>query len=519
MSLTLEDAQSLTKEQLIEIHQRDQIEIQAKELELQSMKQEAEEKQFLIDNLQEQVEKFKRYHLGRRSEKFEPGQMLLFEENKPKHISEEFEIEVEEKPKGKPKRKEIICDLPVLPAEPIELSEDELDCESCHKPMEPFGEEVTRQYEYVPATMHIKETKRYKYSCKKCRKNVKTARMPSQAIPKSNAGFGLLSHLLVSKYQDHLPLNRLCNIFRRHGVEFKYSTLSDWVIKSGELLQPIVDYMRAEILKSKSIHTDDTTLLVQGKKKGQSRLGRLWVYLGDNRVPYTTFEYSPNRKGEHPQNHLANFKGYIHADAYAGYNPIYRNGATEVACWAHSRRKFFDAFKSSDPTLPREALEQIAKLYLIEREGKLMSPSERKSLRQAKSKIVLNNLKVWLLEQDPPPKSEFGKAVTYAVNQWNALTTFTQDGELNIDNNPAEQALRFIAIGRKNWLFAGSDRSGKAAANICSLIATCRRHEVDPFVYIHDALVAMADARDCNRIDDAVGLTPYLWKQIDSAKK
>ena len=505
MSLTIEDAKSLTKEQLIEFYQK----------QLQEKDEALEEQKFLAQNLQEQLDSALRRIFGRSTEKLEqlePGQMYLFQVDTPKHVPEEFEIIDEPKPKKKPKRKKIVFEGPV---EEILITPEvaDLSCDSCHSEMETFGDERTQIYEYIPAKTIVKEIVRPKYACRKCQNQVVIATMPSLPIPRSNAGYGLLSHILVSKYQDHLPLNRLCEIFKRHGMEFKLSTMSDWMMKCAELLKPIVDYMKEEVLKSEYIYTDDTTILVLGKKKDKTKLGRLWVYLGDDDHPYNTFEYSPNRKGEHPQNYLQNYKGFIHADAYAGYNPIYKEGATEVACWAHTRRKFFDAFKNGHESA-KEALEQIAKLYLIEREGKLLSPSERKKLRQEKSKAILANFKTWLQTQKPPSRSDYGRAVTYATNQWEALNAYTMDGKLNIDNNPAEQSLRFIAIGRKNWLFAGSDRGGHAAATICSLMATCKRHKVDPYAYIHDALTAQAKARDSGDATSMREFTPLRWKEL-----
>jgi transposase len=508
---TLEEKDKRLKEKSKVLKEKRKI-LEEKNKILEEKNKALKEKEFFIDRLQHQIEILQRFRFGKKSEKVEVGQLYLFEMEKPlpKYIPEPDIIEDEPEAKQKPKRKKIQENLPRDTVE-YEISEEALDCGKCGDKLSRIGQEVLEQYDYVPAKMRVKKTLRHKYACKnkKCSGEVKLADAPAQVIPKSNATAGLLSHILLSKYQYHLPLYRQCEMFRRHGVEFSRSTLSDWVLKCAELLNPVVSHMEKEILKSKYIHTDDTVIPVLDKKRKRTRQGRLWVYIGDKEHPYDIFRYSPDRKGEHPQNVLRDYQGFVHADAYGGYDQIFDKGdASEVACWAHARRKFFDA--ALDPPKSRE-IWFIRQLYLIEKEGKSLSAENRRKLRREKSKPVLVQFKNHLENLKVSPKSPLGEARTYTLNQWDALNRYLNDGDLNIDNNPAERAIRPIAVGRKNWLFAGSDRGGKAAAVIASLIATCKRHDVDSYLYLHDALTLMADARKLGeKLSD---FTPLAWKQ------
>jgi transposase len=504
---TAVNVEALSKDELIQLFYAQANTLQEKNSVIQ-------QKNFFIEKLQHENEQLRRWRFGRRSEKVDAGQMYLFETAKPlpEHVPMPEAREEDPEPKKKPKRPKVKENLPRDVVE-CPLPEDKQSCGKCGESLTRIGEEVSEQYDYVPARLQVKKTVRHKYGCRnrKCKSEVKVADAPAQIIPKGNATAGLLSHILVSKYQDHLPLYRQCEIFRRHGIEFPRSTLSDWVLACGELLQPIVGFMEKEILKSKALHTDDTVIPVLDKSRKRTRQGRLWVYLGDKTYPYTIFRYSPNRKGEHPQDFLRGYGGYIHADAFAGYDQIYDEGeATEVGCLAHARRKFFDASEE-----PEKSLEiwYIRQLYKVEREGKALLADERKALRQSQSKPILEKFRGHLDNLSALPKSPFGMAVNYTLNQWEALNRYLEDGDLSIDNNPAEQAIRPIAVGRKNWLFAGSDRAGHAAAVITSLIATCKRHEVDSYVYLHDALTLLANARKCGQLENAADFTPLAWKE------
>jgi hypothetical protein len=349
--------------------------------------------------------------------------------------------------------------------------------------------------------------------------------------------------VIVSKYGDHLPLYRLERILGRHGIELSRSTLCDWMRQSAEALGPLVEQMVRDVLASKVIHTDDTPVDVQDRRLGKTRTGRFWVYVGDGDHPCDVFAYTPSRSRDGPMEFLAGWGKdelrYLQADAFGGYDGLYAGQAggdvVEVACWAHARRKFYEA-QSSDLTNSTEALARIRLLYDIEDEAReqfgrqaegadarpLSCQGEtqrslaaiRLELRQKSAVPRLEQFKGWLeglqAHRGGPvlPKSPMGAAITYAMNQWKALWVYTTDGDLNIDNNVAENALRRVALGRKNWLFAGSDNGGRTAAILFSLIATCQRHRVEPFAYLRDVLARIA-AHPVTRLAE---LFPQNWK-------
>jgi hypothetical protein len=303
--------------------------------------------------------------------------------------------------------------------------------------------------------------------------------------------------VLTSKYCDHLPLYRQEFMLARHGVELSRKTLCGWVLKTADKLGPLVEAMKREALASAVVHTDDTPVRVQGDGKDGPFTGRFWVYVGDDAHPYTVYDYTPSRKRDGPAEFLGEYKGYLQADAFGGYDGIYTSGdVVEVACWAHARRKFYDA-RSTDPNRAHRVLAWIRQLYDVEKDAKKLDAERRRALRQEKSKPLFEGaentkgFKDWLDEQQPNvlPKSPIGEAVNYALNNWTALTRYLDDGILDIDNNAAEQALRGIAIGRKNWLFLGSNRGGRAAAVHYTLIQSAKRHGIDPFAYLRDILL------------------------------
>ena len=337
------------------------------------------------------------------------------------------------------------------------------------------------------------------------------ADLPARPIEKGRPGTGLLSHMLTSKYCDHLPLHRQEGIWKRHGVDIKRSTMCDWVRDCAYLLSPIVRYMQKIILQSKKIHTDDTPVPVQDGSRTQTRKGYLWAYIGrDNDV---VFDYTSTHIRDGPVDFLGDYSGYVHADAYKGYDAFFEKGnATEVACWAHTRRKFYDSL-TTDPRRAHEMLAVIGKLYTVEQQAKDedLDAIALRDLRQQHSKPILteirHRLEDWSIEV--LPKSPIGQAVGYARGQWIALNQYTEDGDLDIDNNLAERVLRIVAIGRKNWLFAGSDAGAERAAIIYSLIASCKLSEIDPFEYLRDVLERVS-THPASKIAE---LTPSGWKR------
>ena len=394
-------------------------------------------------------------------------------------------------------RQEIIHDLP----------EDQKLCPCCGIMRSVIGQDVSEQYDYVPAKITVLQHIQLKYACKTCEQNAKGAQItlaekPLAPIEKGLAAPGLLAHVVVSKYTDHLPMYRLESILERNGITLSRSTLCAWAAQAAVALSPLYDRMKELARQSAVIHTDDTPVDALEPGTGGKHTARFWVYVGDPLYPYTLFDYTPSRKRDGPMAFLGDWSGYLQADAFSGYDGIYLGQAggkvVEVACWAHARRKFYDA-RNSDPRASAEALAQIKLLYAVERDADAqgLDALQRAELRQSLAKPRLEAFKKWLLASQREngghilPKSPMGEAITYALNQWDALCMYITDGRLNIDNNTAENALRRVAIGRKNWLFVGSDKGGTTAAILYSLISTCKRHGVEPWSYLRDVLTRL----------------------------
>jgi transposase len=362
-----------------------------------------------------------------------------------------------------------------------------------------LGEDISEMLEYVPASFFVVRRVRPKLSCTKCNRIVQAA-APSRPIERGVAGPGLLAHVLVSKYADHLPLYRQSEIYARHGVELERSTLAGWVGGTSDLLEPLVESLRRYVTAAEKLHADDTPVPAPGN--GKTRTGRLWTYVrddrpaGDERAPAVWFAYSPDRKGEHPERHLREFRGTLQADAYAGFNRLYENGRIrEAACWAHVRRKFFDLQQAHASPVASEALERIGALYGIEQEIRGRPPDERRQVRQARAKPLLDSLRQWFEATLPKlsRKSDTTAAIRYALSLWDALLRYADDGTIEIDNNAAERALRPVALGRKNYLFAGSDAGGERAAAIYSLIGSAKLNGLDPEAYLREVLTRIGD--------------------------
>jgi transposase len=389
----------------------------------------------------------------------------------------------------------------------IDVDEAEKTC-SCGRSKEKIGEAVSEKLEYVPSSLFVRETARPKYACPRCHNGVSVAPVPTQAVEKSIAGEGLLAHVVVSKYVDHIPLHRLEGIFARHGVEISRSTMCDWVGDVADALRPIVERMKDEITRCDYLQTDDTPVKVLAYRK-EGFKGRLWVYL-DPLGGQVVFDATPTHEGQGPEEFLSGFEGYLQADAYVGYDELYkrkRKRIVEVGCWAHGRRRFVDSLATDARAAPVVAL--VRKLYQKEREFSELSAVERTQKRTEHSKPILDQLDELRqeLELKVLPKSPLGEALGYIRNQWKALSRFLEDGRLRIDNNAAEYQLRAIAIGRKNWLFAGSFDGARRAATLYSLVQSCRLASIDPFPYFRDVLLRVATHPQA-QIGD---LTPRMW--------
>jgi len=488
----------------------------------------AHERNRQIDDLQNQLEWFKRHVFGRRSEKLSPNQLTLFQGmaadqcqgEEQDTASDESNQRLTDVPGKSKKHLNGRRPLPEdLPRERIEYHppKEDLICSCCGQTKQAIGEEVTEELDYVPASFVVRQHVRIKYACKNCQEGVVIADLPARPIEKGRPGPGLLSHVLTSKYCDHLPLYRQEGIWKRHGVDIKRSTMCDWVRDCADLLSPIVRYMQKIILQSKKIHTDDTPVPIQDGSRTQTRKGYLWAYIDhDNNV---VFDYTSSHSRDGPVAFLGDYSGYVQADAYKGYDAFFEKGnATEVACWAHTRRKFHDSL-TTDPQRAHEMLAMIGKLYTVERQAKEdgLNAIALKELRQQHSKPILDDichrLENWSIKV--LPKSPIGQAVGYARGQWIALNRYTEDGDLDIDNNIAERVLRIVAIGRRNWLFAGSDAGAERAATIYSLVASCKLCEIDPFEYLRHVL----DRISTHPASKIAELTPRGWKKHLSIEK
>ena len=467
-----------------------------------------------IDDLSGQLYYLKRQLFGKKSEKLNSAQRLLFED-----LYEQVQTKIEQKQTQKPSKKKKRRNpnhkgrnaLPEdLPREEVIIEPENKTCNVCKKEKSRIGEEITEKLDYHPASFFVKKIVRPKYCCQSCQGKFAIAQLPAMAIDKGIAAEGLLAHIITSKYCDHAPLNRLEGILKRHGVTINVSSMSDWVGKCSSLLEPLTKRMREIILTSPKIHTDDTGIPFKSKKrKGSIAKGYLWAYI-DN-AKNVVFDFTTSRSREGPLKFLDNYSGYLQADAYAGYDELFRTtGATEVGCHAHARRKF-DYALDNDPVRAARMLVFWKDLYAIEKTAKAekYSPEKLLQARQEKAKPILAEMELTLAKykKQTLPQSPIGKAITYCLNQWSALQQYIYDPILAIDNNLSERTLRMIAIGRKNWMFAGSEIGAQRAAIIYSLVASCKLNNIDPFAYFRDILQRVS-THPANRIDD---LLPTNW--------
>lgn len=494
------------------LSQHEQIVLQREQLQSKDVQLATREAE--IEHLKLLIAKLRRMQFGRRSEKLawqiEQLELRLDElqtsrvEQKPPSPAEPFVAT-----KGactKPVRRPLPAHLP---RETRKIPPKHAACPSCGGELKHLGEDISEMLEYIPASFKVIRQVREKLACGRCDKIVQ-AEAPSRPIARGIAGPGLLAHVLVSKYSDHLPLYRQEEIYERQGVELDRATLADWVGGASALLQPLIEALRRHVMSATKLHADDTPVPVLAPGLGKTKLGRLWAYVRDDRPagdatpPSVWFAYSPDRKGEHPQAHLSRFTGTLQADAYAGFDQLYENGKIqEAACWAHVRRKFYDLHVAHKSPVAQEALRRIVELYAIEADIRGRQPEERRRVRNERSRPLLDSLKQWFEEilVKLSKKSETALAIRYALGRWEALLRYVDDGRLEIDNNAAERALRAVALGRKNFLFAGSDRGGERAAAIYTVIGTAKLNGLDPETYLREVLSRIAD-HPINRIEE-----------------
>lgn len=498
---------------------------------IQQLEETVTAQQRKLAQLEHSLAQLLRRQYGPRSESFDPRQQTLFAAGQfPEAPAAEPPVaatRVKSHVRRGGGRQELPADLP---RERIEhdLTEEQKPCPGCGQLRQRIGAQTSEQLEFVPASLKVLEHVRYKYACRHCQEHVAIAEAPARPIEKGLPGPGLLASLVVSKYSDHLPLYRLEDIFARHGVELSRSTLSRWAGRTAEALLPLYQRKIERVRSSAVIHTDDTPVSVLDPSLPKTRTGRFWVYIGDEQNPYAVYDYTASRKRDGPAGFLGEYRGYLQADAFAGYDGIYASGTVkQVLCWAHARRKFFEA-KEAHPGEACAALAFIARLYDVERDAKGLAPddlrtnvvarerwfAERLSLRRERALPILTEFRTWLetVEQRVLPKSPFGQALGYVLPRWSGLCRYCTDGRLSIDNNLSERALRPCAIGRKNWLFLGSDRGGRTAAILFSVMASCKANQVEPFAYVRDVLARIAIAEPANT-SDLDALLPDVWLQ------
>ena len=456
------DAVSSPSKRETQLPDLDSLDLQSLKALLLAKQSELDSRETEIENLKLLILKLKRMHFGPRSEKFnqdiEQLELRLEDLEANQAAAEPLPIQPAtvarmEKAPRKPARHPLPANLP---RETETLSPKQEACPDCGGTLRLLGEDVSETLEYVPASFKVIRTVRPKLTCACCSRIVQEL-APNRPIDRGLAGPGLLAHVLVAKYADHLPLYRQSEIYARTGIEIDRSTMADWVGGASRTLRPLVEALKKYVLSADKLHGDDVPVPVLQPGNGKTRTGRLWTYVRDDRPAASAaasavwFAYSPDRKGEHPASHLRNYRGILQADGYAGFKQLYeKGGIVEAACWAHVRRKFHDLYQAHRSPVAKEALERIAQLYGIEKDIRGRSPAERIEARQSRSRPLLVSMHVWLkmTMAKMSRKSDVAVAIHYALERWAALVLFCEDGRVEMDNNAAERALRAVATRR-----------------------------------------------------------------------
>jgi transposase len=466
-----------------------------------------------IEHLKLLITKLRRMQFGRKSEKIERQieqlelQLEDLEANRAESAPPPAFETSSSQPASSPKKRRVLPDH--LPREVQTHEPEQHSCPECGGTLKKLGEDVSEILEWIPASFKVIRHVRPKLCCTDCDAIVQ-APAPSRPIDRGMAGPGLLAHVLTSKFVDHLPLYRQSAIYAREGVEVDRSTMAKWVGEANRLLEPLVEALRRYVMAADKLHGDDTPVPVLAPGNGKTKTGRLWTYVRDDRpagstaAPAVWFAYSPDRRGEHPQRHLSKFTGILQADAYAGFNKLYEDGSIQEApCLAHIRRKFFDLMEAHHSPIATEAIERIAALYQIEEEIRGRSPDERREVRNRKARPLLESMRDWLETSlsKLSRKSDTSAAIHYALARWDAFVRYCDDGRIEIDNSAAERALRAVAVGRRNYLFAGSDQGGERAATYYGLLGSAKLNGLNPEAYLRRVLERIAD-HPVNRIQE-----------------
>ncbi|MEJ2724063.1 MAG: IS66 family transposase [Deltaproteobacteria bacterium] len=503
--------------------------IDRKELQLEELKKKLLSSERKVSMLQHQVEQLLRRVYGRHSERLDPNQLMLdpliLEAiNEPAPSPEPLApllAKPERKALHKTKRKKHPGRIPIPEhLERIEIvldvPEEQKTCPDTGKPLKQIGWEVSEKLEYRPGKLIVNVYKRPKYGASESDvegPGVVIASMPDHPIERCKADVGLLSYIIVSKLADHLPLYRQNGIFEREGVDIPRGTQTSWILQTYEAIRPLGDELKRAVLESDVLFTDDSIIPLQVKGNGKVHKARLWAYVrGGTDPPLIVYDFSKDRSKKRPLDFLEDYQGFVHADAYSGYDELFRRkGVTEVGCWVHARRKFDEAV-SSRTIEATEVMARIAQLYIVEAECADMTPQERRLVREEHSRPILDGIFERLEELKPNtlPSEPFRKAIDYALNQREALYRYLKDGRLKPDNNVAENAIRPLALGRKNWLFAGSERGARATALFLGLIQSCKACQVNPWEYFDDILKRIM-SHPVNRLRE---LLPDQWQPL-----
>lgn len=468
-----------------------------------------------VEQLQHQLHGHNRHRFGSKSEGLDQLN-LTFEEDEAiaEAASEQTQPETpsaEDKPSRQHSRKP----LPDHLDRHDEVLSPGEDCARCGGKLKTLSEDVTEELEYVPGRFIVNRIVRPRKACGGCEAIVQSP-LPSRPIERGRPGPGLLAHVLVSKYADHLPLYRQSQIYAREGIDLDRSTMADWVGRSTALLEPLTDEIGRIVRRSAALFADDTPVKMQAPGNKKTKTARVWTYVRDERPwsgsspPCAWYQFTIDRKGEHPVSHLAGYKGWVHADGYSGFNGLFGdNKAREMACMAHVRRKFVDVFASQGNAIAEEAIRRIAELYAVEKDARGKALEDRVALRKARAKPIFDGLESWLHAQLPKVsgKSPLAQAIRYALGRMPKARPYLENGHLELDNNTAERAVKPVAIGRKNWMFAGSEGGGKAMAIAFTLIETAKLNNVDPQAWLTWVLAQIADHK-ITRLDE---LLPWRY--------